>query len=108
MEEDTVYKALLKADIGKLHPSGSEAALVKDLVSQFLGHDGYVQTARSFTLECDAETADLKRTPAPTSLPPNTHDVDAVNRQRKSQSWFYAFNFTHVLRNPFRSPQRRH
>ena len=83
MEENSVHKAILGADIGKLHPSGKGSILVKELVSQFLRHEGYVQTARSFALECAAETADLMRETCPTSLTESTDDDDAVNRQRK-------------------------
>ena len=66
-----------------LNPKLSEAALIKELVSQFLRHDGYVETAKSFAEEVRAETGALRKD-QDTMLDnlEMQQDNDAMNRQR--------------------------
>ncbi|KAJ4396239.1 hypothetical protein N0V93_000458 [Gnomoniopsis smithogilvyi] len=72
-----------KADTSKLAPHLNETELIQQLVLQFLQHDGYVDTARAFASEIQAEKQAL-------CLDPNEQvpgidirdDEDANNRQR--------------------------
>jgi hypothetical protein len=60
--------------------------LIKELVAQFLAHDGYVETARAFTEEVQSEDHAL-RSGSVTSVVDDVavgEDLDAVNRQRIS------------------------
>lgn len=73
-----------KADTSKLAPPLNETELIQQLVLQFLQHDGYVDTARAFASEIQAEKQAL-------CLDPNEKvpgidikdDEDANNRQRE-------------------------
>lgn len=68
----------------KLAPKLNETELIQQLVLQFLQHDGYVETARTFAEEVQAEKRAL-------SLDPNAvihgfdvkEDEDASHRQRE-------------------------
>ncbi|CAN8106356.1 unnamed protein product [Discula destructiva] len=72
-----------RADTNKLAPPLNETGLIQALVLQFLQHDGYVDTARAFASEIQAEKQAL-------CLDPNEKvpgidikdDEDANNRQR--------------------------
>lgn len=82
LEED-----IKKADTSKLAPHLNETELIQQLVLQFLQHDGYVDTARAFASEIQAEKQAL-------CLDPNEQvpgidirdDEDANNRQREFPS----------------------
>ena len=56
---------------------------MKELVAQFLAHDGYVETAKAFKEEVQSEANALRSIPT-TSFDSFEveEDVDAVNRQR--------------------------
>ena len=74
----------MDCDLSKLNPPLSSAQLRTDLVAQFLRHDGYVATAKSFAREAKEEIVQLKKQPQPDLESFNTqHDADAVFRQRK-------------------------
>jgi hypothetical protein len=68
--------------IAKLQPPLSEDALIKQLVSQFLRHDGYVDTAKAYAKEMAAESKALMK--ESDGLPDfsGQDDTDAINRQR--------------------------
>ena len=70
-------------DVTILNPKFNEASLIKELVGQFLRHDGYVETAKSFAEEVRAEAGALKKDPD-TMLDSLEiqQDIDATNRQR--------------------------
>lgn len=73
-----------RIDLGKLNPSLGSTRLKGDLVAQFLRHDGYVETAKSFAQESEEEASRLKKQPQLQLENPSTqHDIDAVHRQRK-------------------------
>ena len=67
-----------------LHPQVDESTLLKELVAQFLAHDGYVESAKAFAEEVQAEEKALSSGSRVSfdnfSL---EEDIDAVNRQRK-------------------------
>lgn len=75
------------ANIALLQPPLSEDALIKELISQFLRHDGDVDTAKAFMEEMSAETKALKSgSDAQNDSYSAQEDLDALNRQRK-QIW---------------------
>lgn len=79
-----------------LCPSLDEAALIQALVSQYLAHDGYVDTARAFSDDVQNEARALV-----SGRPDNIksldlkEDTDAINRQstfRKSKLSLFITN----------------
>lgn len=75
------------SDLSKLHPSLDENSLLKELVAQFLAHDGYVETAKAFAAEVQAEVGTLRSDPTDYFKKFDVEeDIDAVNRQRISTS----------------------
>lgn len=73
--------------MSNIYPRLDEKSLVKELVEQFLAHDGYVETAKAFRAEVQSEANALRSTPN-TSFDGFAveEDVDAVNRQRTHQT----------------------
>ncbi|KAI5785931.1 concanavalin A-like lectin/glucanase domain-containing protein [Geopyxis carbonaria] len=84
MEKARTYHAIHRHSTTKLCPELDETALIQALVSQYLTHDGYVDTARAFAKDIYHERQALDST----SGRSNTHpldpkgDTDAVNRQK--------------------------
>ncbi|KAJ9646405.1 hypothetical protein H2199_002454 [Coniosporium tulheliwenetii] len=78
-----IQKEISKASVTSLQPRLDEAALVHELVAQYLAHDGYVETARAFTEEVRAESLALANgnTAAVKDLT-TEEDLDAINRQK--------------------------
>ncbi|EOO02687.1 putative ran-binding protein [Phaeoacremonium minimum UCRPA7] len=82
-EIERIKKEISETSTSNLAPPLSETELIQSLVLQFLQHDGYVETARAFAEEIQAQKKAL-------SLDPNekieginiTDDEDANNRQR--------------------------
>ncbi|KAL1842029.1 hypothetical protein VTJ49DRAFT_6195 [Mycothermus thermophilus] len=71
------------ADTSRLVPGFSETTLIQELVLQFLQHDGYVETARAFAEELEAEKSALRLDPSEPIKGFNIRDdEDAHNRQR--------------------------
>ena len=69
--------------MSNLSPRLDEDSLVKELVAQFLAHDGYVETAKAFRTEVQSEANALRTTPVASSENLTIEeDADAVNRQR--------------------------
>lgn len=67
-----------------LEPGLSETDLIQTLVLQFLQHDGYVDTARAFAEEAQAQKLAMNLGPENTASPVNTQDdKDAAKRQGK-------------------------
>jgi len=84
MEKAQTYEEINHHSIAKLYPPFDETALIQALVSQYLAHDGYVDTARAFAEDVQNENRALDTSPGKSvvgSLDPKS-DADAVNRQR--------------------------
>ncbi|KAI4245703.1 MAG: hypothetical protein LQ352_006523 [Teloschistes flavicans] len=63
---------------------GDENAFLKELVKQLFDHDGFIDTAKAFHEEVQAESRALQiGTEAPSISTPAEEDLDASNRQRK-------------------------
>ena len=76
-----------QASITTLQPPLSEDTLIKELISQFLRHAGYVDTAKAFMEEMSAETKALKNGSDAIIETYSVHeDLDVINRQRKQGS----------------------
>ena len=79
----SVREEINKADVTTLQPPLNENALIKELVAQFLAHDGYVETAKAFAEDLNSEARALKNDSE--NVIENLEieeDLDAVNRQR--------------------------
>lgn len=73
-----------KANVASLNPPLDETRLIQELVTQYLAHEGYVETARAFAGEMNEDSAALaKGTDKPVKELGSTEDVDAMNRQGK-------------------------
>ena len=67
--------------MARLHPTADESILLKELVAQFLVHDGYIETAKAFAAEVQTETSALGDSTT-INGPAMEDDLDALNRQR--------------------------
>lgn len=82
-EKSSIMADVNQANIATLQPSLTEDALIKELISQFLRHDGYVDTAKAFMEEMNAESKALKSdSDAKVDSHSAQEDLDAINRQR--------------------------
>lgn len=82
-EKADIGKEISSAEVSKIYPPLDENSLLKELVAQFLAHDGYVETRKAFAEEVLIEEGTLKSGRA-TTLDNYAveEDSDAVNRQR--------------------------
>lgn len=76
-----------KTSVDNLCPPLNETQLIHRLIAQYLAHDGYVETARSFAMEVRQENQNLVHgigtaTSSARDLEPE-EDPDAVHRQSK-------------------------
>ena len=111
-EKSSIGVAISKTNASNLYPRLDETSLVKELVAQFLAHDGYVETAKAFRAEVQSEANALRSAP---SLSPDKfateEDVDAVNRQRTFPSPSYHprnLGMLILVRHTCRHPRGRH
>lgn len=82
-ERANVLSAIRLTSVAKLHPRLDEGQLLKELVAQFLVHEGYVETAKVFVEEVDNEQVALGRPTVPNITRVSAEDdLDAINRQR--------------------------
>lgn len=102
-EKADIGKEINSVDVSKLNPPLDEDSLLKELVAQFLAHDGYVETRKAFAEEVLTEEDTLKSGRA-TTLDNYAveEDTDAVNRQRKL-TLISAKSHTWVADNIFRN-----
>ncbi|KAI1347003.1 ran-binding protein [Xylaria sp. FL0043] len=83
-EQNLIKQAISRTSIEKLvSPRMNETELIQQLVLQFLQHDGYVETAREFAQEIQAEQHALNSDPNVPAMEINIKDDgDAHQRQR--------------------------
>jgi len=80
-----VMREIQATSVAKLHPGLDEGGLLKELVAQYLVHEGYVETAKNFVAEVESDRAALGKTSAAMMTRSTTEDdLDASNRQRES------------------------
>ncbi|KAH6655534.1 SPRY domain-containing protein [Truncatella angustata] len=83
-EQAKVKKAISETSTAKLAgPSISEPDLIQQLVLQFLQHDGYVETARAFAEEIQAEKQALNLEPDVPVEGINIKDDEDANRRQR-------------------------
>jgi hypothetical protein len=90
MQKTETYEEINRHSATRLCPQLDETALIQALVSQYLAHDGYVDTARAFAEDVQNESQALDSDTSRlgiSSLDPKG-DADAVNRQRNQASLF--------------------
>lgn len=86
-ERTKLEEEISLTNASRLHPPLDETALIQELVAQFLTHAGYVETARAFSGELEAESRALQNGENSRFRDSGAEeDLDAVNRQ--SRSWF--------------------
>jgi Ran-binding protein 9/10 len=86
-ERSTLALEISKTTTIDLRPKTSETTLIQELISQYLAHEGYVETARSFASEVEQETRTLSSSGrSEGGVPVVEEDVNAVHRQRKWQT----------------------
>ncbi|QIW97626.1 hypothetical protein AMS68_003144 [Peltaster fructicola] len=66
----------------KLHPPDDESALIENLISQYLAHEGYIATSRAFQLDLQDRKRQAPSTSDQDLIQDNTDDVHATQRQR--------------------------
>lgn len=94
-EKSNISGEISSVNVSKLYPRLDENALLKELVAQFLAHDGYVESAKAFAEEVHTEDDALKNISS--TLADGIaiiEDIDAVNRQRTSASPVKAMIYT--------------
>ena len=74
--------------------------MIAELVSQYLQHDGFVQTADSFAIEVAQEAASLNQDTQPIAPQTFYHDPHAMQRQRK---WFWTSLLAELIETEIRS-----
>ncbi|KAK2736428.1 hypothetical protein FQN57_000761 [Myotisia sp. PD_48] len=82
-EKITVQMDVQSTAISALHPLSTETEFMHQLISQYLAHDGYVETARAFFTEIQDETRALQSIgQTPMKEGELKDDIDAINRQK--------------------------
>ncbi|KAI4171970.1 MAG: hypothetical protein LQ343_003879 [Gyalolechia ehrenbergii] len=83
LERDTISEEIHATSSTSLHSLPDESFFLKELVSQFLAHDGFVETAKAFAEEVRTESRALQfSTEISHSEPSLEEDLDASNRQQ--------------------------
>ncbi|KAL8950276.1 MAG: hypothetical protein Q9222_003680 [Ikaeria aurantiellina] len=82
-ERTTIQDAINTTNIASLHSFADENAFLKELVAQFLAHDGFVETAKAFAGEVQRESGALQ-IDRNAQIDESTleEDLDASNRQQ--------------------------
>jgi Ran-binding protein 9/10 len=83
-EQEYIQRDIMSAKMPGTKDPFAEAELVQQLVAHFLAHDGYVETARAFLEEVQAENRALSTMKTEKIEPVELEDdFDATNRQSK-------------------------
>jgi hypothetical protein len=81
-ERRYIRNQINKADVKSLHPPDDENTLIQKLVSQYLAHEGYVETSKAFAADVRTRAESFAATGS--ELPPlgGDDDVQTMNRQK--------------------------
>jgi hypothetical protein len=81
-ERRYIRNQINKADVKTLHPPDDENTLIQKLVSQYLAHEGYVETSKAFSADVRTRAESFAATGS--ELPPlnGEDDVQTMNRQK--------------------------
>jgi hypothetical protein len=81
-EQRHIRNQINKADVKSLHPPDDENTLIQKLVSQYLAHEGYVETSKAFAADVRNRAESFAATGS--ELPPlgGEDDVQTRNRQK--------------------------
>ncbi|KAK3701636.1 hypothetical protein LTR37_015387 [Vermiconidia calcicola] len=85
-ERQASMSEIEKADMSQLHPPDDEKALIHNLIGQYLAHEGYVETAKSFAKDVHEQQQSLVHNPQPFQIPDSEDDIHAFNRQKIRKS----------------------
>ncbi|KAL8777724.1 MAG: hypothetical protein Q9213_007739 [Squamulea squamosa] len=82
-ERTAINESITSTCISNLHSHSDGSSFIKELVAQFLAHDGFVETAKAFADEVRKESTALELgTDASRSNVAIDEDLDATNRQQ--------------------------
>jgi len=81
-EREAIRADIQRTSSSTLHTGLDENSLIHQLIAQYLGHDGYVETARAFASEVREESRTLAGNEKAEELDLE-EDMDAENRQRQ-------------------------
>jgi hypothetical protein len=84
-DRQAALNEISKTNISASNPRDDEDILIKNLVSQYLAHDGYVETAKTFSkevIDADQSLSDKR----PYQLCSEEDDIHAIQRQRIRRS----------------------
>ncbi|KAL0942450.1 ran-binding protein [Colletotrichum truncatum] len=82
-EKSRIQKEISETSTASLAPAMSETELIQALVLQFLQHDGYVETARAFAEEINAEKKALSIDPNAEIEGINVKDDEHANKRQR-------------------------
>lgn len=86
-ERKSVMDDIRNTDTTTLHPPDHESTLIHNLIGQYLAHEGYVETAKAFATDVNAQQSSLLSSEAKLlQLPNSEDDVHAANRQKIRKS----------------------
>lgn len=85
-ERKSVMDDIRKTDATTLHPPDHESTLIHNLIGQYLAHEGYVETAKAFAMDVNAQQQSLSSEAKLLQLPNSEDDVHAANRQKIRKS----------------------
>ena len=85
-ERQAIFCEVLMANPGSLHPPDDEDTLIHKLVGQYLAHEGYVETAKSFAQDVHDQQQSLSSPQQTFQLPDPDEDIHASNRQKIRKS----------------------
>ncbi|EMC99168.1 hypothetical protein BAUCODRAFT_64942 [Baudoinia panamericana UAMH 10762] len=88
MEEErhSIIDSIRRADVSTLRPPDDESTLVHKLISQYLAHEGYVETAKAFAQDVHQKEQSLSSNPEPFQPPDSEDDIHAISRQKIRKS----------------------
>ncbi|OLN85941.1 Ran-binding protein 10 [Colletotrichum chlorophyti] len=82
-EKERIQKEISETNTASLAPTMNETELIQALVLQFLQHDGYVDTARAFAEEINAEKKALSLDPNAAIEGINVKDDEHANKRQR-------------------------
>lgn len=81
-ERALVLSEVRREDVTALHPPDDEQTLIHKLISQYLVHEGYVETSRAFAHDLRDRQQALAATDQPAVFFDDGDDVNALHRQK--------------------------
>jgi len=81
-ERKHIRNQITQADVTSLHPPDDENTLIQKLVSQYLAHEGYVETSKAFSADVRNRAEAFAATGSDIPSLGGEDDVQTMNRQK--------------------------